>query len=263
MKQHLISYRIPKLTSWIGAIFITLLLSSCVTTKKTTYLQGELSEESIKTVKPESYKIQVSDNLFIKVITPDPKWATMFNSLPVTSASITITEQTANLISYTVLDNGAIDMPYVGEIQVVGKTLPEIKKIISNKLVEYISDYDVTVKLANNYVSLIGDLTVPGIYPIYKDHLTIFQALALASDMDVYSDRHKVQIIRNTPEGTIVRDFDLTEPDIFYSEYYYVKPNDVIYAKPMKGKFFKMESFPFATIFSAISAFILIYNVIE
>ncbi len=251
------------LTNFIGILFISLLLSSCVTTKKTTYLQGVPADDPIKTIQPEAYKVQVSDNLFVKVSTPDPKWAAMFNSLPANNNSITITEQAADLISYNVLPNGTINMPYVGEIEVAGKTLQEINAILKDALQDYITDFDITVKLVNNYVSLIGEVTVPGRYPIYKDQLTIFQAIAMANDMDVYSNRFKVQIIRETPEGTTIKHFDLTKQDILSSEYYYVQPNDVIYAQPMKGKFFKMESFPFATIFSAISAFILIYNVIE
>ncbi len=263
MKQIINSFKPDRLSGFIGGLFIALLLSSCVTTKKTTYIQGNTENELIKTTLHEAYKIQVSDNLFIKVITPDPMWATMFNSLPTTSSSITITEQSADIISYSVSSKGTIDMPYIGEIVVAGKTLQEINEILEKALVDYISDFDVTVKLVNNYVSLIGEVTTPGRYTIYKDQMTIFQALALANDVDVYSDRHEVQIIRETPDGTIVKDFNLTKPEIFHSDFYYVMPNDVIYVKPMKGKFFKMESFPFSTILSAISAFVLVYNVIE
>ena len=207
-----------------------------------------------------AYLIQPSDNLFIRVITPDPKWAVMFNTLPVTNTTFSITEQSTELISYPVLPNGSIDVPYLGEVHVAGKTLQEIKKILEAALADYITDYDVTVRLVNNYVSLLGDVNLPGRYAIYKDKLNIFQALAMAGDLGDYSDRYKVQIIRQTPDGAAVKELDLTNKNIIYSEFFYVMPNDVIYAQPMKGKFFKMNTFPFSIVLSTITTGLLIAN---
>jgi len=253
----------------ILVMILGILLVSCVTNRKTTYLQpGRESKGAALTsepdsVAPRSYRVQVSDNLYIRVITPDPKWAAMFNTLPVTTTTYSATEQSTDLISYPVLPNGTIDIPYVGEVAAAGKTLPEIKKILEMALADYINDYDVTVRLVNNYVSLLGDVTHPGRYPIYKDQLNIFQALAMAGDMGDYSNRASVQIIRQTPEGAVIREFDLTNREILNSEYFYVMPNDVIYAQPMKGKFFKMDAFPFSIILSAITTAILLLNYVK
>jgi polysaccharide export outer membrane protein len=250
--------------NWIGLLLLLLLLAtSCVTHRKTTYLQEDKKTTEKTTVVPETYKIQVSDNLYIRVITPDPKWATIFNTLPVNANSITVTEQSADLISYPVLANGAIDMPFIGEIAVVGKTLPEIKQAIKTVLVDYITDYDLTVRLVNNYVSLLGDVANPGRYTIYKDQLNIFQALAMASDMADYADRHYVQIIRPTSNGPLIKNFDLTKRDILSSEFFYVMPNDIIYAQPMRGKFFKMNSFPFSILLTAMTTTILMLNYLD
>ena len=63
--------------------------------------------------------------------------------------------------------------------------------------------------------------------------------------------------------GFVVKEFDLTDKKILNSEFYYVMPNDVIYAKPMKGKFFAMNQFPFALILTSITTFILVANYIQ
>ncbi len=47
------------------------------------------------------------------------------------------------------------------------------------------------------------------------------------------------------------------------SEFYYVMPNDVIYAKPIKGKFFRLNTFPYSLILSTITTFVLMWNVIK
>jgi polysaccharide export outer membrane protein len=199
-------------------------LHSCVTNRKTTYLQSDgintISTPPTGMTESTSYRIQPSDNLYIRVITPDPKWAVMFNTLPVTSSTFSITEQSTDLISYPVLPDGNIDMPYVGEIAVAGKTLQEIKKILELALAEYINDYDVTVRLVNNYVSVLGDVNNPGRYAIYKDKMNIFQAMAMAGDMGDYSDRYTVKIVRETQEGTRIMELDLTKKEVINSEFF-------------------------------------------
>lgn len=77
--------------------------------------------------------------------------------------------------------------------------------------VSYITDAVVTVKMINNYVSVIGEVQNPGKYPIYKNRLNIFQALAMAGDLGRYSNRQKIQIIRQTPDGNTVKEFSLKD----------------------------------------------------
>jgi polysaccharide export outer membrane protein len=117
--------------------------------------------------------------------------------------------------------------------------------------------------MINNYVSIIGEVQNPGKYPIYKNRLNIFQALAMAGDLDRYSNRQKIQIIRQTPDGNTVKEFSLKDRSIIGSQFFYVMPNDVIYAPPMKGRFFQMESFPYTVILSTITTFVLLWNVIK
>lgn len=245
-------------------LLIATALASCVTNKKLTYLQSEgMSADTIASVTPADYKIQPYDNLFIRVVTPDPKWSEMFNTLPTTTYSVSVTEQSADLISYPVDGSGAILLPYSGKIFVAGKTLSVVTSEVEAVLKGYIADAAVTVKMINNYVSLLGEVTRPGRYPIYKDRLNIFQALAMAGDMGNYSDRQKVQVIRQTPGGNIIKEFSLTDRSIMSSEFFYVMPNDVIYAMPIKGRFFQMNAFPYAVILSTITTFVLLWNVLK
>ena len=146
---------------------------------------------------------------------------------------------------------------------VAGKTLNQIKEELDIALKSYITDAVVTVKMINNYVSIIGEVQNPGKYPIYKNRLNIFQALAMAGDLDKYSNRQKIQIIRQTPEGNTVKEFSLKDRSIIGSQFFYVMPNDVIYAPPMKGRFFQMDAFPYSVILSTITTFVLIWNVLK
>ena len=246
---------------------IYMLLTSCVTNKKLTYLQSEDVRDEFIAITPDTYNIQPYDNLFVRVTTPDPKWSAMFNIMPTNTQTGTssgaFSEMGADLYSYSVGDDGTIELPYLGKLIVAGKTLNQVKDELDIALKSYVTDAIVSVKMVNNYVSIIGEVQRPGKYPIYKERLNIFQALAMANDLGTYSDRQRLQIIRQTAEGNIVKEFSVRDRSIIGSQFFYVMPNDVIYAQPMKGKFFRMESFPYALIISSITTFILIWNFVQ
>ena len=144
-----------------------------------------------------------------------------------------------------------------------GKTLVDITADIESEMEEYISDAAISVKLINNYISLIGEVQMPGRYPIYKERLNIFQALAMGNDLSDFSNRQEVQIIRQSLDGTLVKEFTLTDRSILSSEFFYVMPNDVIYAKPIKGRVFRLTEFPYGVVISALTLFVLMYGVLE
>jgi polysaccharide biosynthesis/export protein len=245
-------------------VVMTVLVASCITSKKLAYLQHEgMAADTVKTFQTEDYKIQPFDNLYIKVVTPDPQWSDMFNTAKTSESSGNLTEQSADLISYSVDKNGRIDIPFVGKFDVAGKSVTMIKNELVVLLKAYVTDASVTVKMINNYVSVLGEVKLPGKYPIYKERMNIFQALAMAGDLGEYSDRSKVQIIRQVDSTTVVKEFSLTDRSILTSEFFYVMPNDVIYSVPMKGRFFQMNAFPYGVVLSIITTFILFLNVLQ
>jgi polysaccharide export outer membrane protein len=251
----------------IMSLLIILILSSCVTRKKLTYLQySDKLDNSLMpfndnriNVTPDAYKIRLYDNLYIRVITPDPQWSEMFNTVSATAGG-TLTEQSAALLGYPVDGNGDIELPFAGKLKVAGKTLSEIKTELDSTLKNYVTDASITVRMVNNFVSVIGEVRAPGRYPLIKDHLNIFEALSMAGDMSEYSNRRKVQLIRQSPYGTIVKEFSLTDRSILTSEFYYLIPNDIIYAQPMKGKIFQMNSSIYSMILSSITTFFVIFS---
>ena len=248
----------------ILALLVLASLTSCVTNKKLTYLQDEkANNDTIKSVTPSAYKILPFDNLFIRVVTPDPQLSAMFNMIPVTTYGINVTEQSADMVSYTVDIDGYILLPYAGRIMVAGKTLNAVTAEVEKILKAYIADASITVKLVNNYVSLLGEIQRPGKYPIYKERMNIFQALAMAGDLSDFSNRQKLQFIRSTPHGNIIKEFSLNDRSIMTSEFFYVMPNDVIYAKPMKGRFFQLNAFPYSAFLGSITAFALLWTVLK
>ncbi len=245
-------------------LFVSILLTGCVTNSKITYLQEyPESDYSDEYVVPDTYKIQPNDNVYIRVSTLDSKFSAFFNVPLDQNGGTRMDETTADLMSYPVQEDGTIEMPYIGAVEVSGKTLSEAKVIIEELVKDYVNDAAITVRLVNNYVSILGYVAVPGLYPIYKQRLNIFQAISMAGDIAVYGDRYDVRVVRQTLVGSEVKEFDLTDVNIVDSEYYYVLPNDVIYVKPIKGRFWGMAEFPWTPLFASITAAISIILLIQ
>ncbi len=237
------------------ALLIIILLGSCVSNKQTTYLQDyEESPNTGEYVPPFDYLLQTNDNIYLQVSTPDPRVSAFFNVIDATGGNMTVTEASAQLMSYPVELDGTVNLPYVGSVLVAGKTLPEAKLAIEELLKEYVTEFSVTVKLVNNYVSILGEVRTPGLYPIYKERLNIYQALSMAGDVADYGNSYQLSIIRQTEQESIVKEFDITDRNIIDSEFYYVVPNDVIYVKPLKGRYFAINTAPYVFAFSAVAA---------
>lgn len=247
------------------SLSIILILSSCVTRKKLTYLQysgmpdpsGLPVRDPGISITPSIYKIMAHDNLFIRVITPDPQWSVLFNSSPVGQGGA-LTEESARLVGYPVDDNGDIEIPFVGKVEVIGKTLSEVKVKLDSVFKKYVNDAAITVRLVNNYISILGEVRSPGRYPINRDLLNVFEALSGAGDIDLYGNRQKVRLIRPSPYGPIVKEFSLTDRSILTSEFYYVMPNDIIYVPPLKGKGFQANSAIYTLFLSTITTALVI-----
>ena len=247
------------------SISVVLIFSSCTSRKKMTYLQysGMLAKEEISSsdirayITPAAYKVMPYDNLYIRVITPDPQWSELFNSQV---GSGGITQESAALTGYNVDVSGNIEIPFVGKLAVGGKTLSEIKVDLDSVFTNYVSDGAISVRLVNNFLSIIGEVSVPGRYPLTKDRMNIFEALSMAGDMTPYSNRQKVQLIRPSPFGPVIKEFSLNDRSILASEFYYVLPNDIIYVMPMQGRSFVTNSSVYTLFLTTITTALVLIS---
>jgi len=242
-------------------LFMILILESCVSKKKLTYLQysNQRSEEFVNSITPAAYEIMPYDNLYIRVLTPDPQWSELFNTMPA-GAGGTVTEESAALLGYQVDRDGKIEVPFVGTVEVSGKTLAEIKFQLDSIFKNYVADAAITVKLVNNFVSIIGEVNAPGRYQLTKERVNVFEALSLAGDLSSFGNRQEVQLIRPSPYGPVIKEFSLGDRTILNSEFYYVMPNDILYAKPMKAKSFQVNTAVYTLFLTTISTALVIIS---
>ena len=241
----------------------SLIFSSCVPQKKMLYLQVTDDADTLTTFKNErkiEYLVQPGDNLYIRVVTPDEKSTFLLNPLTYGNNTNINNDASVYLNSYSVTESGYLDFPMVGEILVKNLNVEEIKGKIEDKLNALLIQYVVIVKLVNFNITMLGEVQRPGQYKIYQDNINIFEAVSMASDLTDFANRNKVAIIRQTKTGSEVVYVDMTKRDLLLSEYYYLRPNDIVYVQPLKGKQFTFANFPYGIVFGFISTTILLLS---
>lgn len=258
MKKNVLPNYIMLLT-----ITISLLITSCITPKKTNYLQNRSYRipKYNDSIGYEDYKLIKGDRIYVRLISTDKKMNSIFNGS--TQMGSTSSSENADLFTYLVKDDGTVELPLIGKVSVIGKTLRESKNVIQTSLTSLLNDkFTVDVTISQRFFSVIGSQS-NNKYPIIKEKMTIFQALAVAGDIDDFGDRSKIKIIREVSGSPKVITFDIRSKDIINSEYYYIQPNDVIYIQDVKERFFSVTSISSAIsiFFSTLSFGIFIYNV--
>ena len=246
---------------WIIGL-CALLLSSCSSYKKVPYLQNADAVNSLQQELPMyDAKIMPKDLLTITVSTTDPEAAAPFNLTVHTASSST----SSSLQQYLVSNEGTIDFPVLGSLQVSGLTKSQAENLIREKLGTYLKEAPiVTVRMTNYKISVLGEVAHPGMFTINNEKVNIFEALALAGDLTIWGMRDNVKLIREDAAGQRqIIDLNLNKADIITSPYYYLQQNDILYVTPNKTKAKNSDLGESTSLwFSATSILISIANII-
>ena len=136
------------------------------------------------------YRLQVNDEIIYRVVTMDE---TIAKTLSTNTNNV---GQYAN--SYRIYSDGTVDIPFLPPVKLEGLTELEAQDTLRAAFREIIPDADVKLAMYNKRFTVMGDAN-SGIYTIYKERMTIFQALAMSGDLLNSGDRRHVRIIR--PRG--------------------------------------------------------------
>ena len=132
------------------------------------------------------------------------------------------------LMGYVVDEQGNIDFPILGKLQVAGLNRWELQEKIKKELADadLLKDFVVTVEFMNFKVSILGEVNKPGSYTIQGDKITLLEALSMANDLTIYGKRDGVYVIREENGERTTYRLDLRSAEIFNSPVYYLKQND-------------------------------------
>jgi polysaccharide export outer membrane protein len=237
---------------------------SCSNTKNIVYL-GEIKDSNVKSpYKATESKIQASDLLSINVSSLNPQASAIFNAPNESATNTNMASQYGLTVGYLVNDSGFIQFPFLGAVKAEGLTKSQLNKELVRQLTEkkLLIDPIITIRHLNFRVSVLGEVTRPGVFTVPNEKISILEALGMAGDLTMYGLRNNVLLIREDGRGQKeIRRIDLGSKELLSSPYYYLRSNDVIYVEPSKNKVQREKNLMvFPIIISLTTLFIIVLD---
>ena len=223
---------------------------SCVTNRKIAYLQDMKHSTQIELENKFEAVISPYDELDVIISSFDSELARPCNLRNTSSGSIS----TANTIAYLVDQYGNIELPVLGTIHAAGLTRLNLQEKVKNLLIAggYINDPFVLVRFRNFKVFFLGanggkSITVP------NERCTFLEALALSGDMNIYTNRDKIMVMREVDGKMVSRYLDPRSSKVFEDPFFMLQQNDFIITQNTTYRNFQQSFGQWSTIFSAVS----------
>ena len=250
-----------KLLLALATVVTVALMSSCIPQRQVVLVQNAVPEESrFQTTDQvtERYILKPNDYLFIFVSSPNPDLSAFYN--PQSNMKTNSSNMRSDLFYYGLDDSCCIDFPVAGRIDLKGCNVREAKERIYEAVSQTLTGFSLTVRLATNTFSILGEVNKQGNYTMSRDQMTVFDAVSMAGGFTSYAKRREVKLMRKNDQGEMeTHVLDMTKGDFLESDYYYIYPNDVIYVRPLWFKMFGFsETFSVSLATSLVTLYVLI-----
>ena len=113
----------------------------------------------------------------------------------------------------TIPPDGVISFPLIGEFDADGKTVRDIRSLVTNKLREYVQDAAVNVTLLeinSMKAYVIGKVKKPGEFSVVMD-TNVMQMLSMAGGLTPFASEKYIHILRKEGDDTLKIPFNYKE----------------------------------------------------
>jgi polysaccharide export outer membrane protein len=228
MKTHKYKYLLILIVALVSAL-------SCAPRKEIVYFQTGTIDSLGLANKNFTPVFKTDDLLSIKILADDPESAALFN-LPDGGGIRGINQGylTGNAVisGYLVDKDGNINMPIIGQVNVLGLTRIEASEHIASLVRNYLKNPVVHIQIENFKITILGDVGRSGTYRIPNERITLIEAIGLAGDLRITGMRTNVLVIRDRNGVKTEYRVDLTSKEFLQSPVYYLEQNDVVYVEP-------------------------------
>lgn len=234
-------------------VMLAFLSASCVTTRKVAYLQDMTHASQIELEHRFEAVVSPYDELDVFITCYDKELAEPFNIRSNTTAN---SNNQRNLY-YLVDQDGNIELPVLGTVHAGGLTRLQLQDKIRDMLIKgnYLSDPYVMVRFQNFKVFFLGSNGGKAI-TIENERCTFLEALALAGDLNVYTDRSKIAVMREIDGKMVMRYLDPRSSKVFDDPFYMLQQNDFIITRNTGHKNFLDSSAQVTPVLSFITSLV-------
>lgn len=169
------------------------------------------------------------------LITTDDRLQIRFmNDIEFASGLQTATRNGSNGIVFVVDQEGRINLPLLGYVDVGGKTRQEVQDMLLGLYEEDFNNASIEVTLVGLSVSVQGEVARPDIYPLPREKTTLVEVIASAGGITAFGKKRVVKVVRgagNDSEPEIFI-FDLTQLDAIETSQMILRDKDIVYVEP-------------------------------
>lgn len=206
---------------------LSFLLSSCGAGRHAVYFKDMEKDTTLAHLvpRPGETRIVKGDLLSITVTSLSPENTIIYNAAPNVVDGMT---------GYLVDSLGDIRFIKLGALRVTGMTKTELSRQLQENLEPYLGQSIVSVGILNRHITMMGGVSAK-VIPLTRD-MTLLDALAQSGDIGEKGRIDNVLIVRSNEEGTekTFKRINLNEKSLFYSPYFYLQPDDIVYVEPKK-----------------------------
>jgi len=247
---------------FVVPVLICCFFTSCVSTQKSVYFKN-LPDTVIAPVKGNFEPvIQKNDVLQIIVSSMNPEDVIVFNAPSMASPGTA--GGGPQVTGYLVNEQGFIEYPVLGQVKAAGLTKEQLTTYLRDELNnrKLMKDPVVSVRFLNYRVTVLGEVSRPGVFAINNERMSIMEALGIAGDITIYGKKDNVLLIREVDGQRTIKRLNLNSDDILSSPYYYLQSNDVVYVEPTKARVANASGNrqTISIILSSISLFVIILD---
>jgi polysaccharide biosynthesis/export protein len=220
-------------------VFCLFACTSCTTTNKVAYFQSTQDTTYRQMLGSVEAPFQQNDFISISISSASPEASAIFN--PYTNPeqkAAAGTAKNAQYFGHLVDIDGYIELPVLGKIKAEGMTKTQLKNYILKTILDkkMLIDPIVDIRHGNFEVTIMGEVGNPSVINVASEKISLVKALAMAGDLTIYGRRDNILLIREEGGARKTRHLNINSGDFLNSEFYYLKPNDVVYVEPNKTK---------------------------
>jgi len=222
---------------FVPALLLFLVLYSCGTKEDVVYFNGIGPKDNMIGIESYMPTYHIDDELVIVVNGVDPEAVKPFNLTAVSVSQNRLDGYGRERIQTYIIDpDGNIDFPVIGKIKLAGLNREQAKKLLQEKLKDYLKDPIVNINTVNYKITVLGEVARPGTYTATNERITLIEALGMAGDLTIHGERDNVLVIRDYDGEKTYTRVNLKSKDLFNSPVYYLTQNDVVYVEPNKSQ---------------------------
>lgn len=166
---------------------------------------------------------------------------------------------------FTITDEGTLNLPKVGVLNLAGLTITQAEKLVQEKLYGFYETPIVRIQLLSFHFTILGEVNTEGRYTIFTPNVNVFDAITIAENLTDFADRSKIKVVRFKGDQASVIYVNTLKENLLEQPGFYLQPNDLIIVPPLEARATRKYTLPNYTtgvglVVSTLTLILLIAN---